>query len=347
MGMNTDGGRPPYLLYGAEPSLFTRKLEAALIFYRAGYVLIAKRGSPDAQLVETRAATHQIPVLKTPENWMIADTTPIIDMLDGRFPHRRLFPCGALGALTHIVEEHIDEWTARVMVHYRWHYPDSAAFVSMKIASHNEDEAAKIRQWGPRACRATGTETPFHQQAAEAEYERLLAAAEAQLATTRYLLGDRPTAVDCAVLGGLRAHILHDPDPRKVVMRFPRVVAWTERLADSWDGSGELAPFPASTGFARHVLTECADQYRPFLLANSEALAQGHKAFTVETYGETASYLARNYPEQSRAMVRERIALRLSPGERDEVETWLRAAGLDVCFAPAAAGVEASADASV
>ena len=317
-----------YKLIGGELSLFTRKLEAALIFYDADYKFVSKR-DVDVEAVETRSGTHQVPVLQTPENWMLADTTPIISMLDGRFPKRAMFPDGELGALVHILEEHLDEWIARVMVHYRWHYPDSTAFASMKIAEGNEAAAAQIAHWGPRACRATGTESQQQQQAAEDEYVRLLEAAEAQLNDTAFLLGDRPTAVDCMVLGGLRAHTYMDPDPKKVVANFPTVVEWTERRADSWDGDGTLAPLPESTSFARHLLSEMSETYTPFILANQAAEAVGAKAFHADIYGEEVSYLTRPYPERSRQMVANRIA---SLDTRTHIDALLGQHGLSQTF---------------
>ena len=273
--------------------------------------------------VESRSGTHQVPVLHTPENWMIADTTPLIQMLDGRFPARRLFPAGAPGVLVHALEEYFDEWVARTMVHYRWHYPDSAEFASLRMAAGNPEAARRVREWGPRACRATGTESEQQRQAAEAEYERLLAAMETQLSETAYLLGDRPTAVDCVVLGGLRAHTNMDPDPKKVTARYPGVVAWCESGADQWDGTGDLAPFPESTAFARHVLGEMTATYQPFALANRDALAAGARAFHAHIYDEEVSYLCRPYPEQSRQMVLRRIRNELEKGERAAVARWL------------------------
>jgi glutathione S-transferase len=86
-----------------------------LQFYGLPFRFENKRTSPRRQELELRSGTHQVPVLQTPENWMLADTTPIIDILDGRVPTRRLFPTGPLGVLTHIVEDYLDEWTARVM----------------------------------------------------------------------------------------------------------------------------------------------------------------------------------------------------------------------------------------
>ena len=48
-------------------------------------------------------------MLQTPENWLIADTTPLIALLDGRYPERRLFPDGLLGLLTQLVEDFFDD----------------------------------------------------------------------------------------------------------------------------------------------------------------------------------------------------------------------------------------------
>ena len=109
---------------------------------------------------------------------------------------------------------------------------------------------------------------------------------------------------------------------------------WVDRTAQGWDGSGELAPFPNSTPFAEHLLSVAREQYAPFVLANSNALAQGDKAFKIETYGEMASYLARPYPEQSRDMVKERIRSRLNDNERKIVDEWLSSQGLAEAFQP-------------
>jgi len=321
-----------YTIYGSQASLFTRKLEAAAIFYGLPFSFKNKRAQDNIEEIERRAGTHQVPVLRTPENWMIADTTPLISLLDGRCPNRRLFPAGPLGVLVHIVEDFFDEWVSRVMVHYRWHYPDSAAHTSMIIANDDPVAAAKVREWGPRACRATGTESLRQQKAAEDEYLRFLESAEKQLAETRYLLGDRPTAVDCIFLGGLRAHINFDPDPKKILAAFPKVVAWSEGKADAWDGEGDLAPFPASTPFAALTLSEMPATYAPFMLANTEAQIQGKKSFSAHIYGEDVSYLSRPYPELARRMILDRIRDTLSEDARRSVSTWFATIGLANCF---------------
>ncbi|MEM9773117.1 MAG: glutathione S-transferase family protein [Chloroflexota bacterium] len=320
-------GVDSYYLYGWEQSYFTRKLEAALIFYGADFQLRPKT-LENRREVQLRSGTHQVPVLHTPENWMIADTTPIIRMLDDRFPGRAQFPDGELGVLVHLIEEYFDEWIARTSVHWRWNYPENYELLSMSAADGDPEIAAQIVNWGVRVCRATGVSSEIQQQEAENEYHRIMEAAEAQLQETNYLLGDRPTAADAIFLGGLRAHFNFDPAPRKAVHdRYPVTIAWCEQGADQWDGSGELAPFPESTPFAQFMLKEMESTYQRFALSNRNALLNKQKAFVINVYGEEVSYLARPYIEQSRQMIVKRVQ-ELPDRHKEKVTAWLEANGL-------------------
>ena len=320
-----------YTIYGDELSLFTRKLECACLFY--GLEFERRTKPPDtAATIEQRAATHQVPVLHTPENWMLADTTPILGLLDGRYPGREMFPPGIHGAIVHILEEFFDEWVSRVMVHFRWHYPASAEFAAERMSNGDREVAATLKDWGRRACRATGTEFPQQQRAAEQEYLDLMAAAEKQLGQTPYLLGDRPTALDCCVIGGLRAHTLIDPDPKPKLSRLTTLLEWNERRAYQ---SMPVTPFPplgALTPFAELVLTKLSETYQPFALANAAALASGAKLFDAQSYGDSVRYLCRSYPERSRRMVRARIGT-LTSRERATLDELLTTYRAQSCFA--------------
>ena len=138
-----------YVVYGWQRSYFTHKLMAALRFYGADWSFREKTRD-NADEVRLRADTHQIPVLHTPENWMIADTTPLLHLLDGRFPNRRLFPAGPLGLLVQIVEEYFDEWIARTTVHWRWNYPENHDLLALDAAHGDADIARSIGCHGIR-----------------------------------------------------------------------------------------------------------------------------------------------------------------------------------------------------
>ena len=313
-----------YVVYGWERSYFTHKLMAALHFYGADWRYKDKTAG-NAEELRLRANTHQVPVLHTPEDWVIADTTPIMRMLDHRFPSRRLYPEGLAGLQVHAVEEYFDEWIARTTVHWRWNYEENHALLSMSAAHGDPEKAKELIVWGGKVCRALGIDSEVQKQSAEDEYHRIMKAAEAQLAETPYLMGTAPSAVDCIVLAGLRAHFLFDPAPDAALRpHYPRVVTWTEHSADHWDGSGEVQ----MTDFARFILSEMASTFGPFALGNRDALSKGDRAFVLNMYGESVSYLARPYIEQSRQMVADHVA---SLG--DEARDWLNEVGLGEVFA--------------
>ena len=162
-----------YTIFGSDISAFTRKLEVAFECYGVDFA-IRRKTAEIKEALEARSGTHQIPVLRTPENWILADTSPIMMLMDARYPLRRLYPDGTNGVLVHILEEVLDEWMTRTMVHFRWHYDENTAFVISKLTGEKLDaEAARqhqLAQWGLRSCRATGTESVVQQAYAEKEY---------------------------------------------------------------------------------------------------------------------------------------------------------------------------------
>ena len=327
-----------YTIFGSDISLFTRKLEAAFECYGAPFEIKPK--TPEIKTaLETRAATHQIPVLLTPENWVLADTTPILMMLDGRYPHNRLFPLGVNGVIVHVLEEILDEWMARTMVHFRWHYDENTQFVISKLKGESVDVSTarqhQLAKWGLRACRATGTESVVQQSYAEKEYFGIIAALEEQLAVTPYALGFRPTAVDTILMGSLRGHTNFDPLPD--MTGYPRVQTWNSDNKERSNTStlkDDIDVFDETNPFVDHLIRLAKEQYAPFITGNRQALLNGNKAFTAETYGEEISYLAREYPERSRRMVVQRIQHQLDETERRVVISWLENHGLDHCFSP-------------
>ncbi len=297
----------PYTCYGHPFSYFSMKLEAALNFYGLPFDKVEIMLATELEPIRKRAGTHMIPVLETPEGWALWDTTPIMFLLDGRAPMRPMFGAGLNGLLVHVIENFLDEWLGRTMVHYRWHYPESADVAAPEMASGNEQLAKGIAAWGLKACRATGVEPPHQQEMAEAEYGRILTAAEAQLAKTPYLMGDAPCAVDAVILGGLRAHTMRDAAPARLVAGFPRVVEWANSGADIWNGTGALATSDSPTDFAVAMLAEMKTAFTPFISGNRAALTAGEKLFSADIFDEQVTYLARPYPEAACQMVVDHI----------------------------------------
>lgn len=266
----------------------------------------------------------------------------MIDLFDERHRDRRLFPTGIDGVVVRLVEEWLDEWFPRVVLHYRWQHPDSAAAASARLAREvvpwlpgplRRPMERRLVAWGGRACRAFGLDDPAQQRAARGESESVWEALECQLEQTRYALGDRPTAVDAVLLGALRGHFLADPAPRRAMERFQRVREWAAH-ADRWDGSGRPLPFPERTAFAGEVLERLAGSYRSWLLAHAAALDRGVRAFTAEVAGQSVQFRTLRPPDPvgSREYLVARIRGELTSEQLSEVESWLEELGLGDVF---------------
>lgn len=325
----------PYIIYGYELSYFTRKMERVFSWHGFAYRRKAKTLNEKWRL-ERRSGTHQVPVVQTPQGWTLADTTPISLWLDSQDGQRALVPQGPAAVLVRLIEEYFDEWIARLALHYRWNDPQSAKAASRRLAEEmapwapafvQQKLGTKIADWGRRAVRALGLDSPAQQAIGEAELRRVYEALDDQLAHTRFALGDRPTIVDAVILGGLDAHFAVDRLCSEMLEAFPRIKQW-QRHAWQWDGEGALPDFPETTPFGEFILNEMRGNYQTFIEANQYALANQEKAFKVEIGGSEVSYLARRYPEASRLMIKEFVDRNLSTDDTGVVEAWMAQRGL-------------------
>ena len=285
--------------------------------------------SSNSEELEARVHTHQIPVMITPEDWCISDSTPILQLLDSRLPARRLYPNdGFSRAVVALIEEYFDEWMARLTVHTRWHHRESAEFAAaemMKLQGVPEDRIHQMIDspsspvhWGKRVCRALGMSSVKQIAAGEAELMRIHKALDLHLETNRYVLGDAPCAIDCVLLGGLRAHFLTDPWPKRFLAGLTNV----QRYCDEWNrqipSTTQANPIDPTNlpPFVEFVLQEMGGGFKNFVLGNSEAQVNGSKAFKAQVYGEEVSYLSRPYVEKSRRMLQQYTGTMMNEEER-------------------------------
>ena len=327
-----------YAIYGLDLSYFTRKMEAAFELHAVPYRRRSKTAF-NMRRLERQAETRKIPVVVAPDGTYLSDTTPIIDLLDRDEPDHRLFPDGLDGVVVRLVEEWLDEWFPRTVIHYRWHDPESRDFASQALVRElmpvvpgilRRRRQRQIAGWGLRACRAMGVGDPTQQASAETDGETVWTALEAQLGRTRYAMGDRASAVDAVLLGALRGHYMVDPAPSRIVEQLPWVVEWASR-ATRWDGTGDLAPFPEVTDFAGAVLDRMRGPYRSWLLAHSAAVERGDRTFKAEIDGCSVEFriLHRPSPTDSAKYLCDRIGEQVRGSDRERLQGWLVERGLD------------------
>ena len=255
--------RGEYQLVGSEMSFFTRKLEAQLRFQQIPWRYLFKTEERKAEL-EAKAGTHFIPLLITPDKWLIHDTIAIGPMLSNRFRERAVVPETPLQrACCFILEDAFNHWLGRVCVHSRWCYPDNVAWVGPRLGANmmldrsidepfSQEDLEQLAPIGPmmyegfgkNVCEVNGV-GPDQSSAVQADFMNMLEALAIHFADNRFLLGDRPCLADFALAGASKAHFVTDPEPESWLGEHRAMLyQYTERFFGDWpDG---LATWPAN-----------------------------------------------------------------------------------------------------
>jgi glutathione S-transferase len=296
-----------YELYGVELSFFTRKLEAQLRFQNVPWRYRFRNDERDKE-VKARAGTHFIPVLITPDGWMIADTIALGPMLNDRFSEAPVIPASPKQrAACFVLEDIFNHWLGRVAVHTRWCYPENVAWVGPRFGANvvldrsidepfSEEELEQLspigefmyQGFGKNVCEFTGV-GPEQEASVKADYLQMMSVLDLHFKDNAFLLGERPCLADFALAGASKAHFLCDPVPLDWLGEYrPMLEAYTRRVftADtsecSWPVDDQL---PESL---QHILNYADNTYARYVTANIAAASEGEKYFEYDFgYGVT------------------------------------------------------------
>lgn len=251
-----------YQLVGSEMSFFTRKLEAQLRFQGIPWRYLFKTEERKAEL-EARANTYFIPLLITPDKWLVHDTIAIGPMLNDRFRERAVIPETPLQrACCFILEDAFNHWLGRSSVHSRWCYPDNVTWVGPRFGANmmldrsidepfSDKELEQLAPIGPmmyegfgkNVCEVNGV-GPGQSAAVQGDFSNMLDALATHLADNDFLLGDRPCLADFALAGASKAHYVNDPEPMSWLGEHRDMLhTYTGRFFGDWPD--ELATWPA------------------------------------------------------------------------------------------------------
>jgi glutathione S-transferase len=346
----------PYILYGSRRSFFTAKVENMLRFLDLPYELVEKQPH-DGSDIEKRADCGAIPLLRTPEDWVIWDSTPIAQLLDGRFRDQPLVPGTPVQRVaTRLLEDWVDEWFTRPAMYTRWNFPESVeavfgggaarALLGKSFFDLTAEERSMVRP-------VIDQMEPFRKMMAERAAPRgamtletgkdipewfgaFLEHLASHLKQHPFLLGERPCVADFALNGGLQAHFVYDPWPRRFVEeRAPSVIEYAERCWNAKAGAAGWLPEDRLPESWSPFFEEIEARYLRFLLANRESLAAGDEEFTIDLGHGEVEVAAVAYKELSRLDIRGEI-LALDAGARNALRaSTIPKAILDAYLLPA------------
>ena len=189
-----------------------------------------------------KSGSVQIPQIMTLDGQIIQDTTLICDYLEQHYPEKSMTPITPIQKIiSKIIQEFANDFMIMPAMHYRWNFkftnwrvcyydfaklavPDYLfflrPFIAMKITPKIE---MAYRKMG-------GLDEDFIPEI-EKWYLDFLNKLNIHLAQHRYLLGDRPSIADCALMGPLYAHLGRDAYPKKLMLKLaPNVYEWVKRM---------------------------------------------------------------------------------------------------------------------
>ena len=238
--------------YAAEFSYFSAKVRPALRYKRVPYVEILPTPAVYRQVIVPRTGLSFIPVLVTAEDETLQDSSEILDALERRFPAPPLYPRAAvLRAVAYLIELYADEFLILPGLHYRWSFPESVTKARADFAAITGNVEAS-RAFADRISGMlpfVGV-VPASIPAIEAHTHDLLDRLSAHFSRHLYVLGQRPSLADCALMGPLHAHLYLDAVPARLMReRAPLVCHWIQRMSNpdpdgfgEWAAPAELAP---------------------------------------------------------------------------------------------------------
>lgn len=330
----------PYTLYVFDISYFSGKMQAYLRYKEIAHDTIEpKWGGELLNTIYPNTGLMKVPVVRTPDNEWLADSTPMIDWFEARHPAGAVVPADPVQAFfSRLLEDYADEWMWRPALHYRWSYAADAHAASRRFAETfmstqpgpKAATAAMLRERQQRIYVAGDGVTKDTWDHVESIYLNTLDRLQAIFEKQPFLLGGKPSLADFGFFASMFRHFSLDLTPSLIMQqRAPAVFEWVARLWNSRQSSNTGAWVAAGTlpeGWTP-ILKDVGEAYLNYLHANAIAWRDRKRSFDFEVQG--VKY--RKLPVvQYRVWCRERLQEHLAavpPASRAVVEKILGDAG--------------------
>ena len=311
-----------YRIIGAEESPYSVKVRAYFRYKGIPHEWLSRVEASD--LYDRHARLPLVPLVVTPDERGMQDSTPIIDALEPDFADPGIHPPDTVSAfVSTLLEEFGDEWGNKWMFHLRWAREIDqvgcarrlAAMMRPNAAQEEIEEVAKVvrermvnRVWfvGSNAVTAPQIERSF---------KDALGFLEAHLSDRPYLFGGRPAFADFGLWGQIYT-ARRDHTPRQIIeASAPSVSAWVDRMLQP----GIEGAFEPWDSLAPSLTPLLADQvgamFLPWSAANAAAIAAGEEEFTVQLKGRAWTQKPQKYHARSLGVLKSKYQ-RISGDER-------------------------------
>ena len=316
-----------YRIFGAEISPYSVKVRSYFRYKGIPHEWIL-RGGANQEEFSKYARLPLIPLVITPEDEGIQDSTPIIEAMEEKFPEPSIHPPDpTANFVSALLEEFGDEWGNKWMFHYRWARETDQKSAGLRIAQNMmpglsgeqyEGMAKGIiermvnRVWFVGSSEQTAPQI-------EATFQEAVAQLETHLTSRPYLFGARPAFGDFGLWGQIY-NAWTDPTAGEILNTKARnVVAWIERMLNP-KNEGEFEAWSTLEATLTPLLEDHIGRlFLPWSDANAKAIAAGHEEFSTELRGKIWTQKPQKYHARSLAKIREKYASHADKGSLDAV----------------------------
>jgi glutathione S-transferase len=305
-----------YRIFGVEMSPYSVKVRSYFRYKGLPHRWIVRSTETQSEY-QKYAKLPIVPLVVTPADEGIQDSTPIIERFDAECPEPTISPSDPVCAfISALLEEFGDEWGNKWMFHYRWAREvdqlSSAGRIAraMMPAANDEQHAtasAQVRERMVNRVWFVGSNAETAPQIEES-FREAIALLEAHLASRPYLFGGRPAFGDFGLFAQLYESWT-DPTPGALIEgKAPHVLDWTHRML--WPRTdGDFEPWPSLEATLLPFLERQVGRlFLPWAVANAAAIAGGAEEFHVKLDGRSWTQKPQKYQAKSFAALRSKYA---------------------------------------
>lgn len=305
-----------YRIYGVELSPFSVKIRSYFRYKQIPHAWIQRNVATMADY-QQYAKIPIIPLVVTPDDKGLQDSTPIMETIDADFPQPSTHPSDPVAHFVSLLlEEFGDEWGNKWMFHLRWAREEdrlsAAGRIAVTMAPEGNEEARlavreKIIERMVGRVHFVGSNEQTAPQI-EQSFRDALGLLDAHLAARPYLMGGRPSWGDFGLWGQIYNAWTDPTGAAWVEGAAPNVLDWIHRMLyptdegafEDWSSlEATLTPFLAQ---------QVGALFCPWTVANAAAMAAGRDEFSVELAGQTFTQQPQKYHAKSLDVLRQRYA---------------------------------------
>jgi len=321
-----------YRIYGVELSPFSVKIRSYYRYKEIPHRWIVRNADTMADY-QKFAKIPIIPLVVTPEEVGLQDSTPIMEKMESLFPEPSIHPSDPVAAfISLLLEEFGDEWGNKWMFHLRWAREEDQLSAAGRIAATmapkgNEESRIAIRAqiiermigrvWFVGSNEDTAPQI-------ESSFRDGLAQLEAHLGSRPYLFGGRPSFGDFGLWGQIYNAWTDPTGAAWIESGSPNVLDWIHRMLNPTDEGDFESWSSLESTLAPFLADQVGALFCPWTEANAEAMSSGAEEFTVELASGTWTQKPQKYHAKSLITIRERYQAVADKGALDPV---LEAAG--------------------